>query len=181
MSHEYQAQLIVAGNSHWFGDSRLGTFTVYVDGLKVGSVAPGDFLLIPCQPGHHVVRVRQWWFMSPPIDVEIRPEQQTALEGRFNQNGNLVSRMLTGLFLPWRTMTLMPSSSRPVTGNYNGQPRTAGIWYWLGMIAALALLLVGIKSSNVALMSIGGAGFLLSQGLAFRQLREFRRSRRDRQ
>jgi hypothetical protein len=41
MSQERTAEFIIDGNNRWFGDARLGTFTVYVDGMKVGSVAPG--------------------------------------------------------------------------------------------------------------------------------------------
>lgn len=172
------AELIVIGNSHWFGDPRLGTFTVYVDGIRRGTVSPGESLPIACQPGLHVVRVRQWWYMSPPTDIEILPGRQTALEGRINQSGNFVSRMLTAVFMPWRVMTLVPSSGRPVTGNYYGRPRIARIWLSLGTMAAGVIVLVGANSNSVALMSIGGAGAVLSQVLAIRQVREFRRSRR---
>ncbi len=61
------AELTVIGNSHWFGDPRLGTFTIYVDGANRGRVSPGKSLLITCQPGRHVVRLRQWWYASPRI------------------------------------------------------------------------------------------------------------------
>lgn len=172
------AEFTVIGNSRWFGDPWLGTFTVYVDGIKRGRVSPDESLVVTCRPGRHAVRVRQWWYMSPRIDVEIQPDQQTALKGGFSQTGNLLSRMLTGLFLPWRAMTLAPSSGRPVMSNYSSQTGTARIWWLLGMLAALILVLVGIDSNNVALMSIGGAGFFLSQGLAIRHLREFRRYRK---
>jgi hypothetical protein len=99
------------------------------------------------------------------------------LEGRVNQTGNIVGRMLTVLFTPWRAMTLTPSSGRPVTGDYPRQARTARIWL-LGMLAALALARVGANSDNVALMSISCAGFVLSQVMAIRQVREFRRYRK---
>lgn len=169
------AELTVIGDNQWFGDPRLGSFTVYVDGIKRGRVSPDMSLLIACQPGRHVVRVRQWWYMSARIDIDMQPEQQMALKGGFNQTGNFVSRMFTGVFLPWRAMTLAPSSGRPVTRNYSAQARPTRVWLLLGMLAALVLVLVGVDTSNVALMSIGGAGFFLSQGLAIRQGREFRR------
>jgi hypothetical protein len=171
------AELIVFGNSQWFGDPRLGTVVVYVDGIKRGKVSPGDSLLITCEPGRHAVRVRQWWYMSPRIDVEMRPEQQTILKGSINQTGNVISRILVTLFMPWRAMILVQSSGSAVAGNYAGRALSARIWS-LGIIVGLALALVGVNSSNVPLMVIGGAGYLLSQGLAIRQVREFRRSRR---
>jgi hypothetical membrane protein len=74
-------------------------------------------------------------------------------------------------------MALAQSSGSPVTGNYASQEHGARIW-GLGIIAGLALALVGVNSNDVPLMVIGGAGFLLSQRLAIRQVREFRRSRR---
>jgi hypothetical protein len=171
------AELTVFGNGQWFGDPRLGTVVVYVDGIKRGRVSPGESLLVTCAPGRHEVRVRQWWYMSPRIDVEIQPEQQTILKGGINQTGSIIWRILVTLFMPWRAMTLAQSPGSAVTGNYAGQAHNARIW-GLGIIAGLTLALVGVNSNNVPLMVIGGAGYLLSQGLVIRQAREFRRFRR---
>ena len=55
----------------WAGDRRLGTFTVYVDGKRVGIVRPLSTIRVPLPPGVHCLRIRQWWYRSTRVEVKV--------------------------------------------------------------------------------------------------------------
>jgi hypothetical protein len=106
MTAKDAARLIVVGNSQWVGDPRLGTFTVYLDGEKAGKVPPSESLRLTCKAGPHVLRVRQWWYLSRRTNIETYLNQELRLKAGFSRTGNVIARTLTGMFLPWRALSL---------------------------------------------------------------------------
>ena len=60
----------------WAGDPRLGTFTVYLDGVRAGMVRPLDKATIAVGGGMHAIRIRQWWYRSPTVTVAVQEGQR---------------------------------------------------------------------------------------------------------
>jgi hypothetical protein len=96
------ASIVVATTRQWYGDPRLGTFTVYLDGAKVGTVPPQGSLRIPCSSGRHRVRVRQWWYRSPPFEVTVAAGGTSQLDVDLVRDGSVLRRLLILMFAPWR-------------------------------------------------------------------------------
>jgi hypothetical protein len=88
----------------WAGDPRLGTFTVYVDGVRAGIVRPLDKLTISLAGGVHSIRIRQWWYRSPTVTVDIQEEGQRF---RFRADAPKGRAGLRLLFLPLSSLILL--------------------------------------------------------------------------
>ena len=103
------ATLAIESSRDWFGDQRLGTFTVSVDGKNVGKLPRVGRIDVSCEAGSHVVRIRQWWYRSPPLSV-------TALSGKTiflkadRSRVRLLRRFAIFAFTPWRALVLAKES-----------------------------------------------------------------------
>ena len=64
----------------WFGDPRMAVFTVYVDGSRAGSVALKSSIRLSLSPGIHRLRIRQWFFSSPDVPINVGPGQVIRLK-----------------------------------------------------------------------------------------------------
>jgi hypothetical protein len=98
--------IVIESHRQWFGDQRLGTFTASLDGSRVGKVPPEGRVDLLCEPGHHVVRIRQWWYRSKPMQVDVPAGHVVTLNADIPRSGNLVARMVTFIFTPWRALSL---------------------------------------------------------------------------
>ena len=117
--------VVISQSRQFAGSPRFGAMTAYVDGKRVGVVfAQGTFsveqfpyqsrrwsripareeLSIPVSPGEHVVRVRQWWYFSPGLRVEIEPVETVRLNADFNRTGGILRSLLRGTFTPWKAL-----------------------------------------------------------------------------
>ena len=105
------AAIVVGTNRRWYGDPRLGTFVVFVDGKKAGAVPPEGSLRIPCAAGSHRVSARQWWYRSRPYELVAAPGTTTRLEVDVIRRGSIPRRMLTLMFTPWRGVTIGPAAA----------------------------------------------------------------------
>lgn len=72
MNSESRTRVEVFQDRQWAGDPRLGTFTVYLDGRRAGIVRPLSKLQVDVEPGPHALRIRQWWYRSPAITVDVQ-------------------------------------------------------------------------------------------------------------
>jgi hypothetical protein len=97
-----QASIVVSTSRPWYGDPRLGTFTVYLDGAKAGKLPPQGSLRISCPSGRHRVRVRQWWYLSRPFELTVGPASTSHLDVDLVREGSVVRRLLILMFAPWR-------------------------------------------------------------------------------
>lgn len=71
MDSDATGTIEVFQDRQWAGDPRLGTFTVYVDGVRAGKVRPLDTVSFPVTGGTHSIRIRQWWYRSPTVTVAV--------------------------------------------------------------------------------------------------------------
>jgi hypothetical protein len=106
-----RATIVVSNTQLWSGDQRLGAFYVTLDGLRAGVAFPGDRATISCAPGRHVVRIRQWWFKSDPVTVEVGPAQELHFVASGPRGGNAAARMITLLVRPSRSLKLDPRAT----------------------------------------------------------------------
>lgn len=87
----------------WFGtDPGLATFIVYVDRHRVGKVPLRSSLRIPLSTGRHQMRIRQWWYLSKPTQIDVCSGQ--VLQFRADIPRTRIVRML---FVPTRCLELI--------------------------------------------------------------------------
>jgi len=97
------AAIAVFQDRDWYGDPRWAVFTVSVDRKRVGTVPLHDRVVVPVTSGEHTVRIRQWWYRSPPLTVEVEPGATLMLRGSVNRSSAGVVKML---FRPWSSLML---------------------------------------------------------------------------
>jgi hypothetical protein len=112
------SMIVVNSHRKWYLNDRGGTFSVSLDGRRVGSVAPLGKLEMPCTSGTHVVRVRQWWFRSKPTPVEVEEGRVTAVEVEDPSQRPFLRTFVSGFFRPGSMLTL---SIAPSEGAHSGQ------------------------------------------------------------
>ena len=100
------ATVIVSTDRKWVGDPRLGTFVVYLDGTRAGSVPPRGQLVLRCATGRHVLRARQWWYLSPRLEIELSAGSDADVRVDVIREGGFPSRILRMVFTPWQGLTL---------------------------------------------------------------------------
>ncbi len=116
-----RATIVVATERDWFGDPRFGTFTVYLDGTKAGKVPPRGQLVLGCDPGGHVLRIRQWWYFSPRFDVDLAPDTVARFQAELG-TGSLPRRSLRLMFAPWRSLEISGSAGHRAAREATTQP-----------------------------------------------------------
>lgn len=106
MARTGPSRIVVESRRRWFGDERLGTFTISLDHAKAGKVPPTGRLDLPCTPGPHVLRVRQWWYRSAPLRIHALEGGSVFLTADIAHRGHVFRRMTTFCFTPWRALSL---------------------------------------------------------------------------
>jgi hypothetical protein len=162
----------------WFGDQRLGAFRLSLDGQRVGVVMPGEIFDLTVTPGPHTLRIRQWWYRSPPLAVEVDPSEVVLLDADVDRSVGAFRRFLILLFKPSRALTLARSPDvllpgGPMSRSRQGSQKTLALTgigcaacaglalFWAGhghlLLAAASLLFM-------VLCSVVGVLFLLHRG-----------------
>jgi hypothetical protein len=96
--------LIFRSNRRWFGDQRLGAFTVWVDGVKVGKLAPSAILEKGVSVGSHTVRIGQWWYRSKNGDIEVHTDQRLIVDIVNPRSNGFIKQMRLFMFAPRRSL-----------------------------------------------------------------------------
>jgi hypothetical protein len=99
-------RITVESHRQWFGDQRLGTWTVYVDRNAIGKLSPEGVVECRCPTGIHVVRIRQWWYWSESVEVDVLEGLNAIFEADIPRNGSLLVRLLKFVFVPGRALLL---------------------------------------------------------------------------
>jgi hypothetical protein len=99
-------RIVIESHRKWFGDQRLGTFVVSLDGTSAGKLPPEGRVELRCASGVHVVRIRQWWYRSKPTEVQISIGQTVSLRADIPRTGSVLNRMTTFIATPWRALSL---------------------------------------------------------------------------
>jgi hypothetical protein len=74
--------------------NRRRDYKVYVDGIKVGAISPGETKSLEIDPGKHEVFCKIDWCASPTITTEVTNDSvKTLLVGGF-KGGNLLWRIM---------------------------------------------------------------------------------------
>ncbi len=107
-------RIVVERNRDWFGDPRFGTFAVYLDHARAGRLRPKDRLGRRCAAGGHVLRIRQWWYRSKPVQVTVSEARTVTLTADILRDGNLMRRMAILLLTPSEALSLKEASEGPL-------------------------------------------------------------------
>jgi len=106
MVQEATTSLVVANNRRWDFNPRLGAIHVYVDGSRRAVVALNQERLLVLSTGVHTVRVRHWWFMSPPRTFMMGPGSELHLEADGTGDGAIVGRLVRAAIHPLHSLSL---------------------------------------------------------------------------
>jgi hypothetical protein len=98
--------LVVLQDRQWVGDPRLGGFNVSVNGRRVGKAPVQGRLVVPVSPGPNTVRIRQWWFRSPPVTLDIASDATVRLRGDIPRSMGFSARMFKFLISPGSALVL---------------------------------------------------------------------------
>lgn len=101
-----QSSIMVFQDRAWFGDPRLGAFVLSIDGRRAGVVRVQDSLTVSLQPGQHALRIRQWWYRSPAVSLDISAAQHVRLRADIDRTTGGFRRWLRFMFTPWKALVL---------------------------------------------------------------------------
>jgi len=73
-------QVEISQDRDWFGPPRRGAFAVYVDGSRFGTLAVKSTIRMTLPTGAHRLRIRQFYFMSPTVNVNVESGQTLRLK-----------------------------------------------------------------------------------------------------
>jgi hypothetical protein len=113
------ATIVVFQERDWFGDPRLGAFTVSVDRKQVGRVAVNGSSTFPVSAGTHTVRIRQWWYRSPSITLNVPSGADARLRADVPRSLSFLRRMGRFLFAPSACLVLESTSDAPEGPGYS--------------------------------------------------------------
>ena len=100
-------RLVVFQDRKWVvADPRLGAFSVSIDGTRVGIARVEGEFGREVSPGSHRVRIRQWWYRSPPVEVDVLKGETVRLRADIDRSVGPVRRMGRMLVHPSRSLTL---------------------------------------------------------------------------
>jgi hypothetical protein len=176
------ARVIVFQDRTWFGDPRMGAFTVYLDGAKAGVAPVHGEIELRIAPGSHTIRVGQSWFRSPPIPLDLASGGSVRLKADIPRDIPLLPRLARFAVKPRRCLVLAESDAvtrpdRVQRSLLAGEIARRGVAAE-GLIGTIGLLLVlfGLRVS-VALAVVGGTVFL--GGMAVGVIRMIQAKRLD--
>lgn len=165
-------EILVSNPRPWFGDPRLGAFSVFVDRHFAGRVLPEGQVSIPISTGSHVVRVRSWWYASTPLRIDVAQDDVQHLSA-LRPSG--LSGFWSLLVRPRRSLRIeggnefVPPDAR---SRRAASQRDRLIALSVALLAALGCLLIAAGATgNVALVVAGifmitsasGGGFWLAR------------------
>ena len=105
-----EASVEVWTKRNWHANPRLGELIAYLDGRNVGRLPRPGRLLVPCESGDHMLRIRQWWYLSPRLPLALADGEQVTIEADFACQDSLSSRFVRFMFVPWRAWSLNTTS-----------------------------------------------------------------------
>jgi hypothetical protein len=101
-----KGSIVVLNPQPWFGNQKLGGFTVYIDGRRVGTVLPESSAEFPCSEGSHTVRVRRRFYFSDRVEVAVTPGSVSLTAGIKGEG--VAGGMASLMFTPWKALSLSP-------------------------------------------------------------------------
>ncbi len=176
MTQGEQSRIVVFQDRVWLADPKLGAFVVYVDRKRVGVAPVMGESAVAVTPGAHTVRVRQWYYRSPAVQVAVESGATVRLRADV-PSGRGIARMV---FTPWRclnlataTSTLAPDVRHEVVQSMK-RGRSAQVVAGITSLLGLVLFRVGIALGPAlvvagAILFIGGTVFGISNAIRARR------------
>jgi hypothetical protein len=173
-SESLVGSIVIFQDRMWYGDPRRGSFVARVDGHSAGTIAVLGSVRVEAQPGQHSVRIRQWWYRSPQIEVTVTPGVTVYLRGDIDRSKGTLSRMVKMFFAPSSSLALEIQNSGPAPDRLQNlgramqpvkrrQPVIAGV-----QTAGLLIAILGIDHKVTTLAIIGVAIFVAGLILGIR-------------
>ena len=98
--------VVVFQDRHWAGARWLGSFRVTIDRRPAGTVPVSSELTMEVTSGRHSVRVRQWWYRSPSLDIDVPGGGTIRLRADIARTAGAVQRMARMILRPSHSLTL---------------------------------------------------------------------------
>ena len=100
------SRIVVANDYQWIGNPRAAGFAVYVDSKHVGVAPLGETFSEQVDPGRHVLRVRLWYFLSPRLELDVKPGETRRFSADIPRKLPLWRRMMRGMVDPFHSLSL---------------------------------------------------------------------------
>jgi hypothetical protein len=140
----------------WFGNPRQAAFAVYVDNRKVGKLPLNSSINLPLRSGTHYIRIRQWYYLSPPTPVDVIAGRTIRIKADIPRRP-LLRRMGRMLIAPTRCLVLTTVGTSDAETKHSTMPPA--------IVPVPAPANVGLQGRVRQRMVIGGVislvGFLL--------------------
>lgn len=140
----------------WFGNTRQAAFAVYVDNRKVGKLPLNSSINLPLRSGTHYIRIRQWYYLSPPTAVEVVAGRTIRIKADIPRTP-LLRRMGRMLIAPTRCLVLTAVGTSDAEAHDSAVPSA--------IVPLPAPVNVGLQGRVRKRMGLGGViaivGFLL--------------------
>jgi hypothetical protein len=104
------SRIVVANDYRWIGNPRAAGFAVYVDGKHAGVAPLGETFSRQVDPGRHVVRARLWYFLSPRVELDVKPGETRLFSADIPRKLHVWHRMVRGIFDPFHSLSLQEVS-----------------------------------------------------------------------
>lgn len=105
-----KTRIVVANDYQWLGNPQAAGFAVYVDGKHAGVAPLGETFSRQVDPGRHVVRVRLWYFLSPRVELDVKPGETRRFSADIPRALPLWRRMVRGMVDPFHRLSLQEVS-----------------------------------------------------------------------
>lgn len=161
--------IVVFQDRAWFGGPKRGCFVVYVDGNRVGVAPVMGEIASTVTPGTHSVRIRQWWYRSPRVKVDVGTDAVVRLRADGPSALGLLRRMARMLLSPSTSLVLtlatpLAPETRIEVEHSIRRARTGLVVQAILGIAGSALAIVGF-SIGPAVVVLGVVVFLVGTAL----------------
>ena len=83
-------------------------------GRRWGSAPLSGALRVPLDPGHHVVRVRLWWYLSPRVETDSVVGHVVRFEADNPRQLPVLRRMARMALRPFHSLSLTALPDQPV-------------------------------------------------------------------
>ena len=103
---ENTSRIAVTNDYQFLGNPAAAGFTVYVDGKRAGVAPLGETFSQQVEPGMHILRVRLWYFLSPRVNLDLRPGETRRFSADIPRKLRFWPRMMRAIADPLHSLTL---------------------------------------------------------------------------
>jgi hypothetical protein len=181
MNESLTGTVVVFQDRMWFGNPKQGAFVVNVDGKRAGVAPVNGELVVAVTPGSHQIRVRQWRFRSPAVEITVGGGETVLLSADIPRSLGFAARMALFLTRPSKCLVLaradaLPSSIRRAEVRSTSEGARKGMALEGVLCFIGAVLVINGLNHKPALIATGAVLFVVGTALGIASVVRARRT-----